>query len=100
MHVSFTKPQSYTDPVAVTISQEQYRKLVQFIDDSFVRDSTGAPIQVAGYAYSTNDAFFEAQGRYHLLNTCNSWAGRALNSAGVRVPWFSPMPKTPMLYVD
>jgi len=57
-------------------------------------------VQISGRAYSTTDAFFEANGRYHLLNTCNSWVGRGLKSAGVRVPWLSPMPKTPMLYFE
>ena len=100
VHVSFTKPESYSDPVAVTISKGQYRNLVKFIEKSFKSDSNGSPIHIAGYAYSTTDAFFDAKGYYHLLNTCNSWVGRALNAASVKVPWLSPMPKTPMLYLD
>ena len=98
-HVSFTTPGAYKDPVSVTISPEQYARLVEFIGTTFERDSQGNYIQIPGEAYSTNDAFFKAEGRYHFFNTCNSWIGRCLRSAGVRTPWFSPLPKTPMLYI-
>lgn len=99
LHVDYIHPQNYSDKVAITISQEQYTKLVAFIQETFARDSEGEIIQIQGYAYSTTDAFFEARGSYHLFNTCNSWIGRALKKAGVRTPWYSPMPKTPMLYL-
>jgi hypothetical protein len=54
--------------------------------------------QIAGYAYGSTDAFFEADGSYHLLNTCNSWVGRGLRKAGIKVPWMSLLPHTPTLY--
>ena len=98
MHVTFTRPEYYSDPVAVTISNEQYGDLVDFIDSSFEKNQQQDRKQIDGYAYSTRDAFFDAVGNYHMLNTCNSWVGRGLNHAGVCVPVLSPMPKTPTLY--
>ncbi len=100
MHVSFMRPEHYLDKVAVTITQKQYQKLSNFIDRSFAKGVNGEYVQIHGYAYWNNDAFFDAQGRYHLFNTCNSWVGRALRESGIRVPWFTPLPKTPMLYLD
>ena len=100
VHVSFTRPEYFAEATPITISQDQYERLVDFIDSTFKRDEGGNRIQIEGYAYSTTDAFFDSHGRYHLLNTCNSWVGRALKVAGVRVPWLSPMPKTPILYVE
>lgn len=100
MHVTFTRPEYTANKVAVTISPQEYQKLVSFIESSFIKDETNGFVQIDGYAYSYNDAFFEANGRYHLLNTCNSWVGRALKHAGVRVPLLSPLPKTPMLYLE
>ncbi len=100
MHVSFIRPEQYVDKVAVTITQKQYQKLSNFIDRSFEKGADGEYVQIQGYAYWNNDAFFNAQGQYHLFNTCNSWVGRALRESGVRVPWFSPLPKTPMLYLE
>jgi uncharacterized protein (TIGR02117 family) len=100
MHVTFTRPEYMANKVAVTISPEEYQKLVSFIEGSFVSDDANGFLQIGGYAYSYTDAFFEAHGRYHLLNTCNSWVGRALKHAGVRVPFLSPLPGTPMLYLN
>ena len=99
VHVSFANPDAYRDPVSVTISPEQYARLVKFIESSFELDDQGEYRQIPGEAYSTNDAFFRAKGRYHFLNTCNSWVGRCLKTAGVRTPWLTPLPKTPMLYI-
>lgn len=100
VHVSFTRPEYYSDFTSVSISREQYVRLVEFINGSFKKDVDNDRIQVEGYAYSKTDAFFDAHGQYHLLNTCNSWAGRALSASGVRTPWLSPMPKSPMIYLD
>ena len=99
VHVSFTQPANYLDPVSVTISSEQYVRLVEFIDSTFEQDGRGKYVQIPGQAYSTNDAFFKSQGRYHFFNTCNSWVGRSLKAAEVKTPWLSPLPKTPMLYI-
>ena len=99
VHVSFTRPEYYTNAVSVTVSEKQYQILVDFINATLVRNADGTLRQISGFAYSTNDAFFDAIGQYHLFNTCNSWVGRGLKSAGVRVPWFSPMPGTPTLYL-
>ncbi len=100
VHVSFTRPEYYLDAVPLTISECQYKALVHHIETKFHRDGDGTLVQIPGYAYTTNDAFFDGKGRYHLFNTCNSWVGRGLRSAGVRAPWFSPMPKSPMLYIE
>lgn len=98
MHVAFMGPEYFVNAASVTISEAQYKKLVDHINQSFRTNANGQRMQISGRFYSTNDAFFEGHGRYHLFNTCNSWVGRGLKAAGVRVPWFSPMPETPMLY--
>ena len=100
IHVAFTNPEYHGNATSVVISEEQYEKLVLFLKNSFQRDKANGPIQIDGHAYGVSDAFFEAKGRYHWLNTCNSWVGRALKRTGVRVPWLSPMPKTPTLYLE
>ena len=100
VHVSFTRPEIYVDATSITISLEQYENLVEFINSSFKTDADGNYVQIPGYAYSNTDAFFDAHGRYHILNTCNSWVGRALKFSGVRVPFLSPLPKSPMIYIE
>lgn len=100
VHVSFTRPGYFTNSVSVRISPEKYKRLVEFIQSSFQKDKDGEVIHIKNYSYSSTDAFYEGRGRYHLFNTCNSWVGRGLKTAGVRVPWLSPLPRTPMLYID
>ena len=82
-----------------TISLEQYRRLVEYISGSFQRDEGGRFSLVAGVAYGPNDAFYDAHGSYHALNTCNCWTCRGLKAAGVRTGWFTPFPKTVSLYL-
>jgi len=100
VHVSFVSPEYYPDAVSVSISQDQFKDLVKFFDRAFKTDKNGNLIRIKGESYFKNDAFYEAHGRYHILNTCNSWVGRALKSAGVKVPMLSPMPNSPTLYFE
>lgn len=83
---------------SIRISPSQYKELVAFIQDSFQLKADGNRIQISGAAYGPTDAFFEAKGSYHLLNTCNSWVGRALRAAKVRTGLMTPMPGTPTWY--
>ena len=82
-----------------TISRDQYRDLVEYIRGTFRRDASGHFVCVKGRGYEPNDAFYEAHGHYHAMNTCNCWVGRGLKSAGVRTGWLTPLPKTVTLYM-
>jgi len=100
LHITFSLAKLYSkNSKPVRISEDQYAKLVDFIMRAFKTDVDGRKIQIAGQAYAKNDAFFEAYGSYHALYTCNSWVGQAVKLTGIRVPLFTPLPKTPMLYL-
>ncbi len=100
MHVVFTDTEYLSDDArSIVVSADEYERLVQFIQSSFCVDDDGANIQISGFAYSTNDAFFEALGSYHCVNTCNTWAGRAMRSTGIRTPWLTHLPKTVFMYL-
>ena len=100
LHVDFvTKSGIGSNHRSVSISTDQYTSLTKFIQTSFLRDAEGRPSLIEGVSYYDTDAFFEAHGTYHCFNTCNCWVGGALKAAGVRVPWFSPMPKTVFMYL-
>ncbi len=100
MHVYLTKTETLHDGSrSVTISVTQYERLVEYINTSFRQKTDGSRIRIDNAAHSTNDAFFEAHGTYHCFNTCNCWFGRAMQSAGIRTGWFTPLPKTAFLYL-
>ncbi len=100
MHVSLKRNPRFTGSVAqVHLSEVQYAKLVQFIESSFQRDGRGSMIPIPGVSYGTDDVFFEATGKYHCFNTCNSWVGRAMQASGLKTPWQTPLPNSMFLYL-
>ena len=100
MHVSLTKAKFLGEGArSVTISVRQYERLVDYINASFQQGADGSKIQIGRVAYGSNDAFFDARGAYHCLNTCNCWAGRAMQAAGIRTGWLTPLPRTVFLYL-
>ncbi len=100
MHVRLTKAERLRDGSrSVRISVTQYERLVEYINESFRQESDGSRIQVGVAAYGPHDAFFEAHGTYHCINTCNCWIGGAMRSAGIRCGWLTPLPKTVFLYL-
>ena len=76
---------------AVGLDQTQYLQLCSYLRQGFSQDS-GRPIRINAPGYGPHDLFYEAQGRYSVLNDCNTWAGDALASSGVRVGAWTPFP--------
>ena len=90
MHVGFTGPPlPEWQPRRLVISREQYRQLVDYIQQTFVTQD-GAYVPIEGYSFTPYDAFYEAQGSYHLCQTCNNWSGNALKQAGVKTGCWTP----------
>jgi uncharacterized protein (TIGR02117 family) len=92
MHTSFYKTMTEaSDCKKIMISRKQYQDLVKFIDAKFDKDQNGNYILIPTNAvYSDNDAFYDAQGRYSFLDTCNTWANNALKSAGQKAALWTP----------
>ena len=83
----------------VRISEVQYQRLCQFVLSSFTLDDDGSMKIVPDKSYGAADAFFLAKGQYHLFNTCNCWVGRAMKASGIKVGWFTPLPKSMFIYL-
>ena len=98
LHVAFTTPRENESCREVMISADQYRKLVRFIRRALRQDVNGKPMRI-DKSYHRYDAFYEANGTYHLFNTCNCWVAHGLRQAGVRTVRFAPMPKTVLWYL-
>ncbi len=101
MHVSLTRTDWYEPGVlrSVVVSGAQHAALVRFVRDSFRKGAGDRPRGIEGAAYGGFDAFYDANRRYHAARNCNNWAGSALRAAGVRVPWYTPVPKSMLLYL-
>jgi uncharacterized protein (TIGR02117 family) len=73
------------------ISKDQYKKLVDFVDAKFDKDQNGNYNLVPTNAvYGNDDAFYDAQGKYSFLNTCNTWANDALKAADQKAAFWTP----------
>lgn len=67
----------------IMISNDQYKRLIAFVDSSFKRDAAGNVINIKTNAtYGKTDAFYEAKRKYNMFYTCNTWANNALKASG------------------
>lgn len=77
--------------VKISISKEQYARLVHYIHESFDKDADGHFQNIPTKAvYGANDAFYEAKGSYSLFHTCNTWANKGLKSCGQKAALWTP----------
>ena len=81
MHVTFYKHLKENQSCKkIQISLENYKKLVEFIKESF-QTKSGEFLKIETDAvYGKHDVFYEANGSYSLFYTCNSWANQALKA--------------------
>ena len=75
----------------IMISRGAYARLVAYISNSFRKDDSGHVIPIATNAnYNKADAFYEANGSYSMLHTCNTWANNALKCSGQKACLWTP----------
>lgn len=67
--------------IKLTISIDDYQRLVAYLSDSFAYDTSNKVQWIANRNYGNYDAFYEAKGKYNLFYTCNTWANNALKAA-------------------
>lgn len=77
----------------IKISDEAFRKLTTYIEESFTLDANQQVQHIANNSYGRNDAFYEANRVYNLFYTCNTWANNALKSGGQKACLWTPSDK-------
>ena len=98
VHVNHPEPNPDMRPIR--ISHDQYRRLAGYIQNRFHLDDGGRPIPLIGRGYGPDDIFYEANGGYSFILTCNEWTGRALRQAGVRTGLWTPLNQSIMWRLD
>lgn len=94
MHVIFYGKLRETESCRkISIDKESYLKLVDYISNSFSKDSVGKSQQIKGASYWNNDSFYEANGTYGLFFTCNTWANKGLKVANLKACVWTPFDK-------
>ncbi len=93
---SVLKVGNYLEPAAggriasLLLSVEEYHRLAGYVRAALVLRSDDRPLAYPGSGYGDHDAFYAANGRYSLFDTCNEWVARGLREAGVTAPRWSP----------
>lgn len=91
MRVShYVNPQPSPHHRPLRLREAEYRKLVHYFAQALppTDPSTERPSYTS---YERHALLYEAEGRYTLLNTCNTWIGRALRAADVRMGAWTPL---------
>ncbi len=92
IHTTFYKNmQENSSCKKINISKEQYLKLIPYIEQSLQLSKEGKPIYIPTTAnYGITDAFYEAKGKYSLLQTCNTWANGGLKACEQKACLWTP----------
>jgi uncharacterized protein (TIGR02117 family) len=74
--------------VMMSLTKDQYFKLISFIEKSFTRNE-GNELIITKQKHSGSIIFFKSVYKYHLFNTCNTWIAEVLKASGLDVsPFF------------
>ncbi|MGB3512582.1 MAG: DUF2459 domain-containing protein [Microcoleaceae cyanobacterium] len=91
-------PQQY-EIKCVIITQSNYRKLMEFINDSFQFDAQSNRINLT-IDPNYGGGFYAAKGSYSILKGCNDWTAEGLRLAGVNTPVWSGLSSSIMYHVN
>lgn len=77
-------PRSYYEGISIMdirVSREGLQRLIAYLRESYARTAAGKAVLI-GSGLQENSLFYEAEGTYSVLNTCNNWAAGALRATG------------------
>ena len=92
IHATFYKNMRLNDRCKeIKISKKQYERLIAYIENSFAKDDeNNFQIISTESVYGVNDAFYEAEGSYSFLKTCNTWTNSGLKFSGQKCCLWTP----------
>lgn len=83
-------PEKYYPNIEVKklmVTRTGFRKMLSYIYKTFKRNSNGNPVKT-GKGLHVHDLFYQAKGKFHVFNTCNTWTAKILKEAGLPVSSF------------
>jgi uncharacterized protein (TIGR02117 family) len=86
-----------SDIIKVKVSEDGMSNLAEFISDRFRLDNENGLTFVTD-GYYTNSAFYEANGRYFVPKTSNTWTARALRQTGAPISPFYAVTSGNVIY--
>ncbi len=74
----------------LSLSDAQFKALLTTLDATFARDARGTQQPLDHPGFTPTDAFYHANGGFHLFRTCNVWLGETLRAAGIPFGFWTP----------
>lgn len=91
LHIEFLDVIRFNQPtMPVKITRSQYRKLSDYVMESFQKNSSEETQQVKGLHYNRSDVFYYAKRSLHFFYTCNTWVNEGLKNADLRACLWTP----------
>lgn len=95
MHIYYVnRPTPNNFRKKISITPVEYLNILNNIAGYFKYDVDGKLRVYPGYG--ADNIFYAANGRYSAVNTCNSWAGRILREAGIKIGYWTPFSQSIM----
>lgn len=89
LRIDTTSPRIAFDRVPqINLSSAQYTALLAEITATAAPGAIGLDVQ----GHRPTSGFVEAEGRFHIFRTCNTWVGRVLRASGVPMGAWTPTP--------
>ncbi len=80
--------------IKIEITTEQYRKLVKYVDAGFKKNANGHYRQIySNTKYDKGKSFYEAEKKYSIFFTSNTWTNNALKTCGQKACLWTPFDK-------
>ena len=73
-----------SEVVPMALTEGEFQHLVRAIAGDFKRPEGGRAEPISRGLYRDSN-FYDARGRFHLFNTCNTWTARMLRAGGVNL---------------
>lgn len=90
LHLVHQRARPAGGQLTLALDEAGYQRLLDQLLASFALDVDGRP-QALGPGLYGRSRFYQANGRYSLLNTCNTWIAEALAAAGLPFASGSPL---------
>lgn len=85
LHPPLGRALAWSALVPVPCTADELASLCRGLGDSFARDSGEGATALGRGLYGAKSRFYAAEGRYDLLNTCDTWTARMLRAGGLPV---------------
>jgi len=93
-------PQISKKTVKIIANDVQFQKITTFVAGSFKQNGKNRTIKITPNSkYSFNEKFYQANGTYHLFNTCNNWTNKGLKQAGIKNALYATFDKSVMYHL-